>query len=171
MNIPESFNSYKDEDGCPDTLLRPSASETKTLNTKLRAINFKSGNAELLSVSFAALDYIADFLRQFPHLRYEIQGHTDSQGSDEYNLVLSAARAGTVRGYLVVKGINDSSLIAIGYGESSPVADNSTSLGRATNRRVDFKIIESTQEYSDLKMKETVTRDIVRAAKIKGSQY
>jgi outer membrane protein OmpA-like peptidoglycan-associated protein len=104
-------------------------------------------------------------------LRYEIQGHTDSQGSDEYNLVLSAARAGTVRGYLVVKGINDSSLIAIGYGESSPVADNSTSLGRATNRRVDFKIIESTQEYSDLKMKETVTRDIVRAAKIKGSQY
>jgi outer membrane protein OmpA-like peptidoglycan-associated protein len=105
ISEPETYNGYKDDDGCPDTLIRPSEKETTVLNTKLRAINFKTGSAELLPVSFAALDFIADFLKQYSHLRYEIQGHTDDQGSDEYNLVLSAARAGTVRAYLLSKGI------------------------------------------------------------------
>ena len=168
---PKPINGYKDSDGCPDTLIKPTEKETKVLNTKLRAINFKTNSAELLPVSFAALDFIADFLRQYPYLSYEIQGHTDSQGTDEYNLLLSAARAGTVRGYLLSKGIPDSSIIAIGYGETMPIADNSAADGRALNRRVEFKIIETAQEYSSLKARQEIYKEKIREAKINGFQY
>ncbi len=168
MNDPEVFNGYKDEDGCPDTLIRPSEKETVKLNTQLRSINFKSGSAELISSSFAALDYIVGFLSQYPHLRYEIQGHTDSQGSDDFNLVLSAARAGTVRNYLLSKGVPEASLIAIGYGETVPIADNTTAKGRALNRRVQFRIVETNSEYDALKTNEALFQERIRAAKIKG---
>lgn len=167
-DIPEVFNGYRDDDGCPDTLVKPTESETKVLNTKLRSINFKTGSAELLPVSFAGLDYIAKFLEQYPHLRYEIQGHTDNQGSDDFNLILSAVRAGTVQKYLISKGVDESKLIAIGYGETVPIANNNDAGGRAINRRVEFKIIETTDEYSTLKTKEAIFSEKVRSAKIKG---
>jgi outer membrane protein OmpA-like peptidoglycan-associated protein len=168
INDPESYNGYKDDDGCPDTLIKPSVKEMQILNTKLRDINFKTASAELLPESFAALDYAVGFLRQYPALKYEVQGHTDSRGEDDYNLLLSAARAGSVRAYLLSKGIPDSSLIAIGYGETRPVADNKTAKGRALNRRVEFKYIESDQEYQSLRIQEQMFRDKIRAAKIKG---
>ncbi|MBN1756967.1 MAG: OmpA family protein [Chitinispirillaceae bacterium] len=170
INDPETFNGYKDDDGCPDTLVRPSEKETKALNTKLQAINFKTGSAELLGTSYAALDYIVQFLKNFETLRYEIQGHTDSQGSDEYNLVLSAARAGSVTSYLISKGVPKDRVIAIGYGETMPVADNKTSRGRAKNRRVEFKIIETNDEYSTLRAREAEFKVKVQEAKIKGVQ-
>jgi outer membrane protein OmpA-like peptidoglycan-associated protein len=170
-NAPETFNGYKDDDGCPDTIIKPTEKETKALNTKLRDINFKTGSAELITASYVALNYIADFLKQYPYLRYEIQGHTDSQGSDEYNLLLSAARAGTVRSYLLSRGIPDSSLIAIGYGKTVPIADNSTAAGRALNRRVEFRIIETNDEYSALKVREAEFKEKVRNAQIKGASY
>jgi outer membrane protein OmpA-like peptidoglycan-associated protein len=168
MNNPEVFNGYKDTDGCPDTLVKPTEKETKVLNTKLRAINFKTASAELIAASYTALDYVAEFLKLYPHLRYEIQGHTDDQGSDDYNLLLSAARAGTVRSYLLSRGTPDSALIAIGYGETVPIADNKTAAGRALNRRVEFKIIETNDEFNVLKIKEAEFREKVQAAKIKG---
>jgi outer membrane protein OmpA-like peptidoglycan-associated protein len=168
MMAPEVFNGYKDEDGCPDTLIRPSEEDTKKLITKLKAINFKTGSAELLPASFTALNFIADFLNNYGTLRYEIQGHTDSQGSDQTNLLLSAARAGTVRNYLISKGIPEARLIGIGYGETMPIADNLKAQGRAQNRRVEFKIIETNDEYSMLKTRETEFQEKVRAAKIKG---
>lgn len=168
-DTPEVYNGFRDDDGCPDTLVKPTEKETKVLNTKLKAINFKSGSAVLLPGSFAALDYIVSFLKQYSHLRYEIQGHTDSQGSDEFNLVLSAARAATVRGYLLLKGIQESNLIAIGYGESMPLADNNTAGGRAINRRVEFEIIETNDQYNVLKEREAVIREMVKKAKIKSS--
>lgn len=168
INEPEVFNGYNDSDGCPDTLVKPTAKETKVLNTKLRAINFKTASAELVAASHTALDFVAEFLKQYPHLRYEIQGHTDSQGSDDYNLLLSAARSGTVRTYLLSRGTPDEALIAIGYGEALPIADNTTAAGRALNRRVEFKIIETNDEFNMLKVKESEFRDRVQAAKIKG---
>jgi outer membrane protein OmpA-like peptidoglycan-associated protein len=159
MNEPEVYNGYKDDDGCPDTLIKPTEKETVKLNTKLRSINFKTGSAQLISSSFAALDYI---------VRYEIQGHTDSQGADETNLLLSAARANTVRDYLLSRNVPDSSLIAIGYGETVPIADNNTANGRALNRRVQFRIVETNDEYNALKTNETLFQEKIRAAKIKG---
>jgi outer membrane protein OmpA-like peptidoglycan-associated protein len=171
ISIPETFNGFRDEDGCPDTLIKPTEKEIQVLNTKLRDINFKTASAELLPASNAALDFIVGFLKQYPDLRYEIQGHTDSRGEDDYNLLLSAARAATVRAYLLNKGIVDMNLIAIGYGETMPVADNKTAEGRAKNRRVEFKFIESLQDYRSLKAQEESFRQRIRDAKIQGAEY
>ncbi|MBN1129924.1 MAG: OmpA family protein [Chitinispirillaceae bacterium] len=171
INEPENFNGFRDEDGCPDTLVRPSEKEVRILNTKLRDINFKTASAELLPASHAALDFIVGFLKQYQDLRYEIQGHTDSRGEDDYNLLLSAARAATVRAYLLNKGIPDANLIAIGYGEGRPIADNKTAKGRAKNRRVEFRFIETQQDYQTLKAQEEVFRQQIRDAKIKGAEY
>jgi outer membrane protein OmpA-like peptidoglycan-associated protein len=180
---PENYNGYMDEDGCPDTLpkvdtvkpkvdtVKPSVKEMAVLNTKLRDINFKTGSAELLPVSFAALDYAVGFLKQYPLLRYEVQGHTDSRGGDDLNLLLSAARAASVRTYLIARGIPDSSLIAIGYGKTKPIATNNTATGRALNRRVEFKFIETDQEYSTLKVEESMFQEKIREAELKGAKY
>jgi len=166
---PETYNGYQDEDGCPDELPKPTEKEQKVLYKKLSSINFKTGSAELTPESFVHLNFVVDFLKRYPHLRYEVQGHTDSRGSDEYNLLLSAARAASVRGYLRSKGVPDSALIAIGYGENRPIADNATAKGRAMNRRVEFKVIESKEEYEMLLQKAAEFRRRVEAAKIRGA--
>lgn len=168
INEPETYNGFNDVDGCPDTLIKPTEEETKKLNTRLRAINFKTGSAELVSGSYAALDYIADFLKSHEVLRYEIQGHTDSRGEDEMNLLLSAARASTVRQYILSKGIPAERVIGIGYGETMPIAENKVAAGRALNRRVEFRIVETNDEYNALKIREADFLERVRAAKIKG---
>lgn len=165
---PEVYNGYKDDDGCPDTLQKPTKKEEKALNTKLQAIHFKSGSAELTSNSFTSLNYVVRFLKQYPHLRYEIQGHTDSRGSDEYNLLLSAARAGTVRDYLVHMGLSEGSVISIGYGEQVPLASNETAAGRAQNRRVQFRIIDTNDDYEMLKKQQEIFKARILEAKIKG---
>ena len=171
-NEPETFNGYKDEDGCPDTLPKPTVKEEKALNKALRAINFKTASAELTTDSYTALMQIAAFLKQYPYLRYEVQGHTDSRGNDNYNLLLSAARAGSVRFYLVgQQGIPDSTLIAIGYGKTRPIATNTTAQGRALNRRVEFKVIDTKEDYQRLKLLEADFKDRVKAAQIKGVKY
>ena len=171
-NEPETYNGYKDDDGCPDTLPKPTVKEEKALNKALRAINFKTASAELTTDSYTALMQIAAFLKQYPYLRYEVQGHTDSRGNDNYNLLLSAARAGSVRFYLVgQQGIPDSTLIAIGYGKTRPIATNSTAQGRALNRRVEFKVIDTKEDYQRLKLLEADFKDRVKAAQIKGVKY
>ena len=75
-----------------------------------------------------------------PGLTVEIEGHTDSMGSEEYNMGLSDRRARAVKNHLVVNGIDESRMTTKGFGESQPVADNGSDEGRAQNRRVDFEI-------------------------------
>jgi len=134
---------------------QPTVEETQKLNTSQRAINFRTGGAELTPSSYAALNGIAELLKQYSHVRYEIQGHTDSQGADMYNLLLSAERAAAVKTYLVARGAPEASLIAIGYGENMPIANNATAEGRALNRRVEFVQIISQEHYDTLKKFET----------------
>ena len=74
-------------------------------------------------------------------LMIDIDGHTDSQGSNESNQVLSDNRAGAVKEYLMKKGVDASRLKSTGYGEDKPVADNSTAAGRAKNRRTEMKVV------------------------------
>jgi hypothetical protein len=69
-----------------------------------------------------------------------VEGHTDSVGSDAYNQTLSEKRANSVRQYLVNKGYPDDKITAVGMGETSPIADNTTKEGRAENRRVEFHL-------------------------------
>jgi len=73
-----------------------------------------------------------------PNINVELDGYSDTIGSDSLNRVKSQARADTIKSWLVRKGIDSSRLIAIGYGEANPVADNRTAQGRALNNRVEF---------------------------------
>jgi hypothetical protein len=74
----------------------------------------------------------------YPDLKLEIEGHTDSIGTDEYNQTLSEKRAATVRDYLVSSGVSIENVVAHGLGKSDPVADNSSAAGRKLNRRVEM---------------------------------
>jgi len=107
----------------------------------LYGINFEFGKAVIMSGSYSVLDSAAGILSNYPEVEVEILGHTDSIGSDAANLVLSQKRAEAVRQYLIdMHMIEPVRLIAIGCGETKPVAGNSTEQGRARNRRVDFVI-------------------------------
>jgi outer membrane protein OmpA-like peptidoglycan-associated protein len=101
----------------------------------LKNIFFHTASAELYEASLAELDRLADALRRHPNLRLEVGGHTDDVGKDEDNLLLSERRAKAVYEYLILCGIPAERLTYRGYGESRPVADNSTAEGRALNRR------------------------------------
>ncbi len=83
---------------------------------------------------------VSGILLAYPDLKLDIEGHTDSIGSDEYNQRLSEKRADTVRGYLVSSGVKPDSIQAEGLGKADPVADNSTAAGRQLNRRVDIVV-------------------------------
>ena len=111
----------------------------------LRGIYFDFDRATIKPESRPALEDAAKILIQNPTIMVEIQGHTDSIGSDKYNQQLSERRAQAVVDYLVRElGIDSGRLTAKGYGESRPVADNSTEDGRALNRRVEFVILGQT---------------------------
>ena len=123
----------KTADGCP---LPAAAPEPKKL--ELQGVNFDFDRAALLPDALGTLDADAAALKERGDVKVEIAGHTDSRGSDEYNMNLSQQRAEAVRNYLISKGIAAERLFAKGYGESQPVADNETDEGRYKNRRVEL---------------------------------
>ena len=83
---------------------------------------------------------VSGIVLAYPGLKLDIEGHTDSIGSEEYNQKLSEERAGSVRGYLVSSGVQPDKVSAVGLGKSNPVADNSTTAGRKLNRRVEMVV-------------------------------
>lgn len=120
----------------PRVVLTPSQIEIKD------KVQFATGSVELLPVSFGLLDAVVSVLADNPQLaKLEIQGHTDGVGSDSANRKLSQGRAESVRAYMTGKGIDGARLVAKGYGESKPIADNATDEGREQNRRVEFHIL------------------------------
>jgi outer membrane protein OmpA-like peptidoglycan-associated protein len=113
------------------------------VTVRLKNIYFDFDRTTLKSESFVELDKVVDFLKQNPHVEIEISGHTDSKGSDDYNLNLSQGRSQSVVDYLVSQGIDEFRLTAHGYGESKPIDTNDTDDGRANNRRVEFTILKT----------------------------
>ncbi len=105
-------------------------------------IRFNYNSAELTEPSKKILDNVADVLVKLGEIKIEIQGHTDSDGSESYNQDLSERRAASVRDYLILKGISSNRLSSKGMGESKPIADNSTKEGKAANRRIEFDVIK-----------------------------
>ncbi len=105
-------------------------------------IFFEFNKTTLLDESNKSLDEIISFLKENDFKLIEISGHTDSEGSEKYNQELSEGRAKSVVDYLVENGINDSRLIAKGYGEARPIETNLTDAGRAVNRRVEFRLLK-----------------------------
>jgi outer membrane protein OmpA-like peptidoglycan-associated protein len=110
-------------------------------------IRFETWSADLLHESHAVLDEVAQVLLENPKIgRVEIQGHTARTGQPKRSLKLSMDRASAVLEYLVSKGVAKDRLEAKGYGETQPVADNTTKEGRDKNRRVEFVIVNERAE-------------------------
>lgn len=101
---------------------------------------FKSGRADLSEASLPLLGRLAAVIRNCD-VRVEIAAHTDAEGDSAINLKLSQRRAEAVRRYLAGSGVAESNMVARGYGETQPVADNRSAAGRQTNRRVEFRVL------------------------------
>lgn len=105
-----------------------------------QTVFFDTNKAKIKRVSYALLDEVALAMKDNPTISVRIEGHTDSQGRDSKNLKLSQGRAESVRTYLIGRGVSPDRMVAIGFGESQPIADNRYPDGRAQNRRVEFVI-------------------------------
>ncbi len=169
---PEDFDSFEDEDGCPDPdndkdgILDPDDKcplEPETINqvededgcpdfqyVKVEGseivlnqkIHFETGSDVITPDSFGILDEIAAILSANPTWKIAIEGHTDNKGDATMNIKLSQSRSDSCRKYLVDKGIDGARMSTAGYGPTRPIAPNMTEAGMAMNRRVEFKIVE-----------------------------
>ncbi len=101
---------------------------------------FDFGKATLKPTTRETLARLSGILLAYPSLKLQLEGHTDSIGSDEFNQTLSEKRAFAVRDYLVQSGISGNSLTAVGFGKANPVASNDTDKGRQQNRRVEMVV-------------------------------
>ena len=118
-------NMLVDHNGCP-------------IITTLR-LNFDFNKVAIKKIYYPELKKIAEILKNNPNLKIEVAGHTDSIGSDEYNLKLSQKRAEAVKNVLIDKfGIDSNRIVAKGYGEKYPLVPNTTATNRALNRRVEI---------------------------------
>ena len=120
------------------------------IDLEFGGVNFEPKSFELTKESKLILDEAVIAINASPEIQMiEVQAHTDYKGSGEANLKLSEQRASSVRDYLVSQGVSAKRLVAKGYGENQPIADNKTEEGRAKNRRVELKIIK--EESSEFK--------------------
>ncbi len=118
----------KENDGCPAIPKLNAAS-----------IQFVTGSSKLTAGAVKELDDIVSYMKEYPEVTLQVNGHTDNVGKEELNQTLSEKRAASVVDALVKKGVDASKLTSEGFGMSQPVADNSTPAGRTKNRRVEFK--------------------------------
>jgi outer membrane protein OmpA-like peptidoglycan-associated protein len=99
---------------------------------------FDTGRANLKPGAYATIDRLANALKESPDRKVQIEGHTDSVGSDDYNQVLSERRAQSVQSALFERGVRSDQIATVGKGESTPVASNDDAGGRQQNRRVEL---------------------------------
>ena len=114
-------------------------------------ILFAFSKSDLGESAKTNLNKLVAILNQYPNTNIEIQGHTDSRGTDEYNMGLSQRRANTVRDYLASQGIAGTRMTTRGFGESAPAYSNDTPDGMAQNRRVEFLITANDQMKAEAK--------------------
>jgi OOP family OmpA-OmpF porin len=107
-------------------------------------INFEPGSDRVDLAGKKILDDIAEILKSCGQIELEIAGHTDSQGREEMNRQLSQSRAQAVLFELQNRRVLTTNMVAKGYGESEPIADNASEEGREANRRIEFKLVENT---------------------------
>ena len=145
----------KTADGCPlpvakpvevkpaaDYSATPTAPAAVPRRLVLEGVNFNYDKSTLRPEDIAIIDQNAAGLKEWGDIDVEVSGHTDSRGSDKYNMGLSLRRADAVRDYLITKGISAGRLTAKGYGESQPLESNDTDEGRFKNRRVELNQIQ-----------------------------
>ena len=117
--------------GCPE----PTAEVISELNEYSKTVLFDLNKATIRTESEEALKSIVDIMNEYPQTIFHIGGHTDSTGSDSYNMNLSKERAASVATFLEENGVPSNRLTSEGYGETQPIATNSTAKGRQDNRR------------------------------------
>ncbi|MEK6607084.1 MAG: OmpA family protein [Myxococcota bacterium] len=141
-NEAEVINGVEDTDGCPDkgevkVIVRDEKIEVR------EKVFFETNSDRIMPVSFPILDQIAAVLKASPRVKkIRVEGHTDDVGADDKNLDLSKRRALSVVLYLVEQGVEIDRLESEGYGETKPLVPGMTKEARATNRRVEFVIVE-----------------------------
>lgn len=124
--------------GCPEV----TEEVMKTLNNYGKIILFDSGKATFQQGTFTVLQSITAILKEYPNSKFMIEGHCDSDGSNELNQTLSENRAAAVKNYLIENGITADRLNSTGFGETKPIATNKTAKGKAMNRRVEISLIK-----------------------------
>lgn len=122
--------------GCPEV----TAEELDDLKIQARSVYFYSGKTVIVPKVSANLDKMATILKSYPAAQFSVEGHTDSDGTDESNQILSEQRAAVVKEALIQRGVNADNLTTIGFGETTPIAPNTTAKGKAENRRTEVKL-------------------------------
>ena len=125
--------------GCPEVTVET----IKKLNEYGKTILFDSGKSTFKTQSYTVLQSIADILKEYPNSNFMVEGHTDSDGSNQLNQTLSENRAAAVKNYLIEKGISTERLKSTGFGETKPIDTNKTAKGKANNRRVEVSLIKN----------------------------
>jgi len=108
-------------------------------------VTFDTDSTVIKPGLYAEIDRVANVLTRYPETLIRVEGHTDSIGSDSYNMDLSIRRAASVRDLLVQRGVSGARMETVGFGKSMPVATNDTEAGRQLNRRVEIKIAPQKQ--------------------------
>lgn len=142
LNIQEAAQTATGNAQDALTNLPPDASSQEVLNAlSMQIINFPSGSAAIPAENQAVLKSAAARLTQHADFLFEVSGHADNKGTPAAILDLSTKRAQSVRAFLIKNGVAATAVSAKGYGDSMPVADNNTEIGRLKNRRIDYKAL------------------------------
>jgi outer membrane protein OmpA-like peptidoglycan-associated protein len=107
-------------------------------------VTFATDSSDINAKFYEVLNSVAVVLKEYDKTLIDVTGHTDSTGSDQYNLELSQRRAQSVSSYLIGQGLNGQRFYVVGAGESQPIADNNTPAGREQNRRVEIRLMPLT---------------------------
>ena len=124
--------------GCPEV----SEEVMKRLNDYAKTILFDSGKSSFKAQTYPVLQAMVAILKEYPNSNFSLEGHTDSDGTDASNQILSENRAKAVKDYLVESGIASDRLASVGFGETKPIDSNKTKAGKANNRRTEVKLIK-----------------------------
>lgn len=160
----EVFNGFQDEDGCPDELPKPVYVEPtpkvvkkrppKNNKTKTKVSNapssflihsettFSSNSAQIKSSAYSELNRIVEELKKHPNTSWRIEGHTDTKDSRTEANRITKNQADAILSYFVSKGLSSSKFQALGFGDASPIASNSSVYGRMKNRRIIIRKID-----------------------------
>ena len=156
-----------DVNGCPIEVIERETELMDTGMIRLQNVNFQTAKWDILPESMPLLDIVGQVMTRWPDLRIEVGGHTDARGGNAYNQTLSQKRAESVLAYLKEKfpQLKPEQFTAKGYGESRPIAPNTTVDGMARNRRVEFVVLNK-----DALKREVERRRLLKANEGKGGR-